>query len=104
MSWWCLHLQPSSFSPIFLLLLFPRLIPPLFFSLQFVPFRDYIDRRGNHILSMARLAKEVLAEIPDQFLSYMRTRGIKPGPLPPPYTPCPPPALHPLLTRRVSRI
>uniref|UniRef100_A0AAQ4RQ20 Copine VIII n=1 Tax=Gasterosteus aculeatus aculeatus TaxID=481459 RepID=A0AAQ4RQ20_GASAC len=71
---------------------------------QFVPFRDYIDRRGNHILSMARLAKEVLAEIPDQFLSYMRTRGIKPGPLPPPYTPCPPPALHPLLCRRVSRI
>ncbi|CAB1444403.1 unnamed protein product [Pleuronectes platessa] len=68
---------------------------------QFVPFRDYIDRRGNHILSMARLAKEVLAEIPDQFLSYMRTRGIKPGPLPPPYTPCPPPAIHPLLTRRL---
>ncbi|XP_036000782.1 copine-8 [Fundulus heteroclitus] len=71
---------------------------------QFVPFRDYIDRRGNHILSMARLAKEVLAEIPDQFLSYMRTRGIKPGPQPPPYTPCPPPAIHPLHTRRVSRI
>ncbi|XP_028814617.1 copine-8-like [Denticeps clupeoides] len=45
---------------------------------QFVPFRDYIDRRGNHILSMARLAKDVLAEIPDQFLQYMRTRGIKP--------------------------
>ncbi|XP_047236546.1 copine-8-like isoform X2 [Girardinichthys multiradiatus] len=67
---------------------------------QFVPFRDYIDRRGNHILSMARLAKEVLAEIPDQFLSYMRTRGIKPGPQPPPYTPCPPPAIHPLHTRR----
>uniref|UniRef100_A0A8C5F8N5 Copine VIII n=1 Tax=Gadus morhua TaxID=8049 RepID=A0A8C5F8N5_GADMO len=67
---------------------------------QFVPFRDYVDRRGNHILSMARLAKEVLAEIPDQFLSYMRTRGIKPGTSPPPYTP----AIHPLLTRRVSRI
>ncbi|GLD61600.1 copine-8-like isoform X1 [Lates japonicus] len=50
---------------------------------------------------MARLAKEVLAEIPDQFLSYMRTRGIKPGPLPPPYTPCPPPAIHPLLARRL---
>uniref|UniRef100_A0A8C2IE69 Copine 8 n=1 Tax=Cyprinus carpio TaxID=7962 RepID=A0A8C2IE69_CYPCA len=45
---------------------------------QFVPFRDYIDRTGNHILSLARLAKDVLAEIPDQFLSYMRTRGIKP--------------------------
>ncbi|KAK0144908.1 Copine-8 [Merluccius polli] len=67
---------------------------------QFVPFRDYVDRRGNHILSMARLAKEVLAEIPDQFLSYMRTRGIKPGTSPPPYTP----ATHPLLARRVSRI
>lgn len=36
---------------------------------------------------MARLAKDVLAEIPDQFLSYMRTRGIKPSPAPPPYTP-----------------
>ncbi|XP_005801239.1 copine-8 isoform X1 [Xiphophorus maculatus] len=54
---------------------------------QFVPFRDYIDRSGNHILSMARLAKDVLAEIPDQFLSYMRTRGIKPSPAPPPYAP-----------------
>uniref|UniRef100_A0A8C8SQC2 Copine 8 n=1 Tax=Pelusios castaneus TaxID=367368 RepID=A0A8C8SQC2_9SAUR len=54
---------------------------------QFVPFRDYIDRSGNHVLSMARLAKDVLAEIPDQFLSYMRARGIKPSPAPPPYTP-----------------
>uniref|UniRef100_A0A8P4G3C8 Copine-8 n=1 Tax=Dicentrarchus labrax TaxID=13489 RepID=A0A8P4G3C8_DICLA len=102
-----------SFVPLlsFLLLSCPYSPPPFLSSLpflssplQFVPFRDYIDRRGNHILSMARLAKEVLAEIPDQFLSYMRTRGIKPGPLPPPYTPCPPPAIHPLLTRRVSRI
>lgn len=59
------------------------LVPPL----QFVPFRDYMDRTGNHVLSMARLAKDVLAEIPDQFLSYMRTRGIKPSPAPPPYTP-----------------
>ncbi|XP_026533425.1 copine-8 isoform X1 [Notechis scutatus] len=54
---------------------------------QFVPFRDYIDRTGNHILSMARLARDVLAEVPDQFLSYMRVRGIKPSPAPPPYTP-----------------
>ncbi|XP_041966279.1 copine-8 isoform X2 [Alosa sapidissima] len=53
---------------------------------QFVPFRDYIDPRGNHILSMARLAKDVLAEIPDQFLHYMRTRGIKPQPPPQSYT------------------
>ncbi|XP_061085182.1 copine-8-like isoform X1 [Conger conger] len=54
---------------------------------QFVPFRDYVDRTGNNVLSMARLAKDVLAEIPDQFLSYMRTRGFKPLPAPPPYTP-----------------
>ncbi|XP_007906414.1 copine-8 isoform X2 [Callorhinchus milii] len=54
---------------------------------QFVPFRDYVDRTGNHVLSMARLAKDVLAEIPDQFLSYMKSRGIKPSPAPPPYTP-----------------
>ncbi|XP_059361515.1 copine-8-like [Carassius carassius] len=53
---------------------------------QFVPFRDYIDHTGNHILSMESLAKDVLAEIPDQFLSYMKTRGIKPSPTPPPYT------------------
>uniref|UniRef100_A0A8B9QN76 Copine 5 n=1 Tax=Apteryx owenii TaxID=8824 RepID=A0A8B9QN76_APTOW len=39
---------------------------------QFVPFRDYIDRTGNQVLSMARLAKDVLAEIPDQFISYMK--------------------------------
>ncbi|MGH0135367.1 UNVERIFIED_CONTAM: hypothetical protein FKN15_075444 [Acipenser sinensis] len=54
---------------------------------SFVPFRDYMDRTGNHVLSMARLAKDVLAEIPEQFISYMKTRGIKPNPSPPPYTP-----------------
>ncbi|KAI5610091.1 hypothetical protein C0J50_5444 [Silurus asotus] len=46
---------------------------------QFVPFRDYMDRTGNHVLSMARLAKDVLAEIPDQLISYMKSRGIKPN-------------------------
>uniref|UniRef100_A0A8D2LKK9 Copine family member 9 n=1 Tax=Varanus komodoensis TaxID=61221 RepID=A0A8D2LKK9_VARKO len=45
---------------------------------QFVPFRDYVDHSGNHVLSMARLAKDVLAEIPEQLLSYMKTRDIKP--------------------------
>uniref|UniRef100_A0A3Q3W3J9 C2 domain-containing protein n=1 Tax=Mola mola TaxID=94237 RepID=A0A3Q3W3J9_MOLML len=49
---------------------------------QFVPFRDYMDRTGNHVLSMARLAKDVLAEIPDQLISYMKSRGIKPKPVP----------------------
>lgn len=52
---------------------------------QFVPFRDYMDRTGNHVLSMARLAKDVLAEIPDQLISYMKSRGIKPNPVPPLY-------------------
>lgn len=48
--------------------------------IQFVPFRDYIDRSGNQVLSMARLAKDVLAEIPDQLLSFMKSRGIEPRP------------------------
>lgn len=56
------------------------LFNPSVFSLllQFVPFRDYVDHSGNHVLSMARLAKDVLAEIPEQLLSYMKTRDIKP--------------------------
>ncbi|XP_053785429.1 copine-9 isoform X2 [Desmodus rotundus] len=58
---------------------------------QFVPFRDYVDRSGNQVLSMARLAKDVLAEIPEQLLSYMRTRDIQPRP-PPPANPSPTPA------------
>ncbi|KAG7267243.1 hypothetical protein CRUP_025055 [Coryphaenoides rupestris] len=53
---------------------------------QFVPFRDYIDRSGNQVLSMARLAKDVLAEIPDQLLSFMKSRGIEPRPAAPPST------------------
>ncbi|TKS77533.1 Copine-5 [Collichthys lucidus] len=53
---------------------------------QFVPFRDYMDRTGNHVLSMARLAKDVLAEIPDQLISYMKSRGIKPNLVPPAYS------------------
>uniref|UniRef100_A0A8C4HEM4 Copine-8 n=1 Tax=Dicentrarchus labrax TaxID=13489 RepID=A0A8C4HEM4_DICLA len=53
---------------------------------QFVPFRDYMDRTGNHVLSMARLAKDVLAEIPDQLISYMKSRAIKPNPVPPAYS------------------
>ncbi|XP_061113259.1 copine-9-like [Conger conger] len=58
---------------------------------QFVPFRDYIDRSGNQVLSMARLAKDVLAEIPDQLLSFMKSRGIEPRPS---LAAAPSPALH----------
>ncbi|MEJ1288042.1 hypothetical protein NN561_019071 [Cricetulus griseus] len=56
---------------------------------QFVPFRDYVDRTGNHVLSMARLARDVLAEIPDQLVSYMKAQGIRPRPPPaaPPQSP-----------------
>uniref|UniRef100_A0ACB8EGM4 Copine-9 n=1 Tax=Sphaerodactylus townsendi TaxID=933632 RepID=A0ACB8EGM4_9SAUR len=45
---------------------------------QFVPFRDYIDHSGNQVLSMARLAKDVLGEVPEQLLSYMKMYDIKP--------------------------
>uniref|UniRef100_A0A8D2NJL7 Copine 5 n=1 Tax=Zosterops lateralis melanops TaxID=1220523 RepID=A0A8D2NJL7_ZOSLA len=58
---------------------------------QFVPFRDYMSGGPGAGLSMAGLAREVLAEIPDQLLSYMKARGIKPTPIPPmsPETPSP---------------
>lgn len=63
---------------------------------QFVPFRDYTDRGGSQVLSMARLAKDVLAEIPEQFISYMKAHGIKPQPAPPsPDPPGPPPPSQP---------
>ncbi|XP_038067403.1 copine-8-like isoform X2 [Patiria miniata] len=45
---------------------------------QFVPFREF-EGEGNRILSQARLAKEVLYEIPDQITSYMRSKNIVPG-------------------------
>lgn len=48
------------------------------------------------MLSMARLAKDVLAEIPEQFISYMKAHGIKPQPAPPsPDPPGPPPPSQP---------
>uniref|UniRef100_A0A8I3WPG4 C2 domain-containing protein n=1 Tax=Callithrix jacchus TaxID=9483 RepID=A0A8I3WPG4_CALJA len=58
---------------------------------QFVPFRDYVDQLGNQVLSMARLTKDELAEIPEQLLSCMRTRDIQPRP-PPPVNHSPTPA------------
>ncbi|XP_003789197.1 copine-5 isoform X2 [Otolemur garnettii] len=71
---------------------------------QFVPFRDYVDRTGNHVLSMARLARDVLAEIPDQLVSYMKAQGIRPRPPPaapahsPPQSPAHTPPASPLHT------
>ncbi len=65
-------------------------------SQQFVPFKDYMDRTGNHVLSMARLAKDVLAEIPDQLISYMKSRGIKPNLVPPAYSTADHPQTNPV--------
>ncbi|XP_032242056.1 copine-8 isoform X2 [Nematostella vectensis] len=45
---------------------------------QFVPFRDYLDKCYGDITSGARLAKDVLEELPDQLTDYMKKRNIKP--------------------------
>lgn len=51
---------------------------------QFVPMRDFLGRGPqDHTRIQAALAKEVLAEIPDQFLSYMKKMGFKPKDPPP---------------------
>ncbi|KAK3608098.1 hypothetical protein CHS0354_004755 [Potamilus streckersoni] len=48
---------------------------------QFVPLRDFLGKPGETSAALqARLAKEVLEEIPEQFLSYMRKNNIKPKP------------------------
>ncbi|KAL5013366.1 hypothetical protein ScPMuIL_007636 [Solemya velum] len=48
---------------------------------QFVPMRDFKGGSGEDpAYIQARLAREVLEEIPDQFLSYMKKHNIKPNP------------------------
>ncbi|KAK2158065.1 hypothetical protein LSH36_178g06009 [Paralvinella palmiformis] len=49
---------------------------------QFVPFREFINKsQGQDLMySQALLAKEVLAEIPEQFTSFMKKHNIKPRP------------------------
>ena len=52
---------------------------------QFVPFRDFLNTQGgggpvDYVQSQARLAKEVLEEVPEQFLSFMKKKGVKPKP------------------------
>eukprot|EP00057_Strongylocentrotus_purpuratus_P033319 XP_790964.2 PREDICTED: copine-8 [Strongylocentrotus purpuratus] len=50
---------------------------------QFVPFRDYINATaGNVDLSQAKLAKDVLAEVPNQVLAFMKSKGIPPKDVP----------------------
>ncbi len=45
---------------------------------QFVPFRNFLKSGQNSQLSRLHLAREVLAEVPDQFVSYMRVNKIVP--------------------------
>ncbi|XP_078483508.1 copine-8-like isoform X1 [Ciona intestinalis] len=59
---------------------------------QFVPFRDYVAQGKSQILSQARLSKDVLAEIPDQLVGYMKSRNIQPGSPPPMYAQQPGPS------------
>ncbi|XP_069101627.1 copine-8-like [Argopecten irradians] len=49
---------------------------------NFVPFRDFLRGANGSNMQMcqAALAKEVLAEIPEQFLSYMKAHNFKPRP------------------------
>ncbi len=45
---------------------------------QFVPFRNF-GNYSNPTLARAALSREVLAEIPDQIVEYMKGKHIAPG-------------------------
>lgn len=45
---------------------------------QFVPMNKFLTEDGPDHKPQADLAAEVLAEIPEQFTSYMKTRGFEP--------------------------
>ncbi|XP_055298089.1 copine-9-like [Sitodiplosis mosellana] len=45
---------------------------------QFVPLNKFMSKTGSFIKSQTDLAKEVLAEIPEQLTSFMKSRGIRP--------------------------
>ena len=47
---------------------------------QFVPFNNFAKAGLDSHLSRLHLAREVLAEVPDQFVSFMKSRGIRPKP------------------------
>ena len=47
---------------------------------QFVPFRNFLRQGIDSQISRLHLAKEVLAEIPDQFIGYMKANRIVPKP------------------------
>lgn len=45
---------------------------------QFVPLNKFLTKNGATVKSQAELAKEVLAEIPEQLTSFMKSHNIKP--------------------------
>lgn len=45
---------------------------------QFVPLNKFLSNNGPFIKSQADLAKEVLAEVPGQLTSFMKSHGFKP--------------------------
>lgn len=47
---------------------------------QFVPLNKFLSGRADPGVARAHLAREVLAEVPRQFLSYMKTNKIVPKP------------------------
>jgi hypothetical protein len=46
---------------------------------QFVPFKKFTTMEDPHMASI-RLAREILAEIPTQFIGYMKANNIAPRP------------------------
>ncbi|XP_057372380.1 copine-8-like isoform X1 [Daphnia carinata] len=47
---------------------------------QFVPFSQFLNANMNPALGRLHLAREILREIPDQFIGYMKSRKISPKP------------------------
>lgn len=51
---------------------------------QFVPLNKFLSKTGPYIKSQADLAREVLAEVPEQLTGFMKSKGYKPDlPKPP---------------------
>lgn len=47
---------------------------------QFVPFNKFLHSGLNPTIGRLHLAREVLREVPDQFMGYMKSRNILPKP------------------------
>ena len=47
---------------------------------QFVPFSQFLSANVNPSMGRLHLAREVLREVPDQFVSFIKSRNINPKP------------------------